>query len=134
MALSMRRRPAAPPLLRTAFLLGAVLAAAGLSSCADSAGAPVPSVEGSWGNTTDSSAPSLDFASDGRVTGFDGCNTLLGRWDQEGSSVELKDVTSTLVGCPGVDTWLSEAAAAEVDGETLSLFNNDGGAIGTLQR
>lgn len=78
--------------------------------------------------------PSLVFESAGRFSGTDGCNTLMGRWDQEGSSVELTDVTSTLVGCIGVDTWLSDAAAAEVDGETLALFNNDGDPIGTLQR
>ncbi len=132
MAVSMRRRPAAP--LRSAAMLGAVLAAAGLSSCADSAGTPSSSVEGSWGNTEDSGMPSLVFESGGRVNGTDGCNALMGRWDQKGSAVELKDMTSTLVGCIGVDTWLSDAATAEVDGESLALFNNDGDPIGTLQR
>ena len=78
--------------------------------------------------------PSLVFESGGRVNGTDGCNALMGRWDQKGSAVELKDMTSTLVGCIGVDTWLSDAATAEVDGESLALFNNDGDPIGTLQR
>lgn len=119
---------------RGAVLLAAALGAGLLSSCTDSAGTSAASVEGSWGNTEDSGMPSLVFESGGRVNGTDGCNTLLGRWDQEGSSVELTDVTSTLIGCPGVDTWLSEAAAAEVDGETLSLFNSDGDPIGTLER
>ncbi|MCC3265926.1 META domain-containing protein [Arthrobacter gengyunqii] len=119
---------------RGAILLAAALGAGLLSSCAGSAGSPDSSVEGSWGNTEDSSMPSLVFESAGRFSGTDGCNTLMGRWDQEGSSVELTDVTSTLVGCIGVDTWLSDAAAAEVDGETLALFNNDGDPIGTLQR
>ncbi len=61
----------------------------------------------------------------------------MGRWDQNGSSVELKDSSSTVVGCPDLDdgdTWLSGAAAAEIDGDVLSLFNSDGDPIGTLQR
>lgn len=134
MALSTRRRPAGPFLLRATLLLGAVLAAAGLSSCADSAGAPVPSVEGTWGNTSDSSAPSLDFASDGRVTGTDGCNRLMGRWTQDGTEVTIIDLAATMMFCQDVDTWLSAAFTAEIDGETLAVFNEDGEPIGTLER
>ena len=133
MALSVRRLPA-PLLLRTTVLLGAVLAASMLSSCADSAGAPVPSVEGAWGNTDDSSAPSLDFASDGRVTGTDGCNRLMGHWAQDGTAVTISDLASTMMFCQEVDTWLSAAATAEIDGKALAVFNEDGEPIGTLER
>ena len=134
MALSTRRRPAERRLLRTALLLGAVLAAAGLTSCADSAGAPVPSVEGTWGNTADSNAPSLDFASDGRVTGTDGCNRLMGQWAQDGTLVTISNLASTRMFCQDVDTWLSAAFTAEIDGDTLAVFNEDGEPIGTLER
>ena len=135
MAVRIRRRAAMPR--RTAVMMGAVLAAAGLASCADSAAAPGSSVEGSWGNTADSSSPSLDFDSGGRFSGTDGCNDLTGGWDQNGSTVDMKDTTSTAVGCPDLEDggdWLSAAAAAEVDGEVLELFNSHGDPIGTLQR
>ena len=120
--------------MRAAFLISAVLAAGALSSCAGSAAVSGPSVEGRWGDTRNTSSPSLDFSADGRVSGTDGCNTLTGRWEQDGASVSLDGVTSTLIGCPGVDTWLSAAAAGEIDGENLALFNDDGDPIGTLQR
>ena len=115
-------------------LAAALLAVAALASCADSPGSGTPSVEGSWGDTDNSSAPSLDFASDGRVSGTDGCNRLMGFWTQDGAAVTLKDMASTLMACQGVDTWLSAAATAEIDGDTLALFNGNGDPIGTLQR
>ncbi|WAP52148.1 META domain-containing protein [Arthrobacter sp. ATA002] len=112
----------------------ALLATGALASCADSPGSGTPSVEGSWGDTSNSSAPSLDFASDGRVNGTDGCNHMMGSWTQDGSSVVLSDMATTLVACMDVDTWLSAAATAEVNGDTLELFDGDGEPIGTLQR
>lgn len=115
-------------------LAAALLAVVSLASCADSPGSGTPSVEGVWGDTGDSSAPSLDFAPGGRVNGTDGCNHMMGGWTQDGASVTLDEMTSTLIGCPDVDTWLSAAATAEVDGETLELFDASGNPIGTLQR
>lgn len=111
-----------------------VAAAALLASCADSSGSPAPSVEGSWGDVSDSSAPSLDFAAGGRVSGTDGCNRLMGHWTQDGATVTLIDMASTMMFCQEIDTWLSTAATAEIDGETLALFNENGDQIGTLQR
>ena len=115
-------------------LAAALLVVAALASCADSPGSGTPSVEGTWGDTGDSSAPSLDFVSDGRVSGTDGCNRLMGHWTQDGASVALKEMASTLMACQDVDTWLSAAATAEVDGDTLALFNSNGEPIGTLRR
>jgi heat shock protein HslJ len=123
-----------------------LVAAALLASCADSPGSPgssdspgsagasVPSVEGIWGDVSDSSAPSLDFAAGGRVSGTDGCNRLMGHWTQDGATVTLIDLASTMMFCQEIDTWLSAAATAVVDGETLALFNENGDPIGTLQR
>lgn len=115
-------------------LAATMLAVAALASCADSPGSGTPSVEGTWGDTSDSRAPSLEFASDGRVSGTDGCNRMMGFWTQDGTAVTLKDMASTLMACQGVDTWLSAAATAEIDGDTLDLFNGNGDPIGTLQR
>ena len=36
--------------------------------------------------------------------------------------------------CEGVDTWLVGATAAEVDGDSLVVFNEAGDQIGTLPR
>lgn len=115
-------------------LAAALMAVAAVASCAESPGSGAPSVEGAWGDTGDSSAPSLEFADDGRVSGTDGCNQLMGHWTQDGASVALADMTATLVGCMDVDTWLSDAATAELDGDTLALFSEDGEPIGTLSR
>lgn len=115
-------------------LAAALLVVASLASCADGAASEAPSVEGTWGDTGDSSAPSLEFAPGGRVSGTDGCNDMMGTWAQDGTTVTLDEMTSTLIGCPDVETWLSDAATAELDGETLELFASDATPIGTLQR
>ena len=134
MALNARFALRAPLVLRTSVLLSAGLAVGLLASCGDSAGAPVPSVEGTWGNVDDSRAPSLEFASSGRVTGTDGCNRLMGDWTQDGTAVTISALASTMMYCQEVDTWLSAAATAEIDGESLAVFNVDGEPIGTLER
>lgn len=123
-------------LLPAAGLALALLAAGMLASCADTAGSGsgTPSVEGSWGDTSDTRAPSLEFAADGRVNGTDGCNRLMGDWTQDGTTVTISHLASTMMACLDVDTWLSAAATAEVDGETLAVFNIDGEPIGTLRR
>ena len=134
MALTLRPVLRVPLRLRASVLISAGLAVGLLASCADSAGAPIPSVEGSWGNTEDSSQPSLEFGSNGRVTGTDGCNRLMGNWTQDGASVTIGELASTMMFCHDVDTWLSSAATAEIEGETLAVFNEAGEPIGTLQR
>lgn len=118
---------------RTGILLAAAML---LASCADTPGSPAPSVEGSWGDTNDSSSPSLEFAAGGRVSGTDGCNRLMGHWAQDGTSVTLSGMAATMMYCEGVDTWLSAAATAEIDadGGSLALFNEAGDPIGTLER
>lgn len=90
-------------------------------------------VIGQWGGASEG-APVLSFAPEGRFNGHDGCNTLTGSWTGSGQAFELHEMTMTLIGCPGIDTWLSRAAAVEVDGETLRVTDKDGKDIGTLPR
>ncbi|MFB9815653.1 META domain-containing protein [Paeniglutamicibacter sulfureus] len=90
-------------------------------------------VIGQWGGAPEG-APVLSFAPEGRFNGHDGCNTLTGSWTGSGQAFELHEMTMTLIGCPGIDTWLSRAAAVEVDGETLRVTDKDGKDIGTLPR
>jgi heat shock protein HslJ len=90
-------------------------------------------VIGQWGGASEGS-PVLSFAPEGRFNGHDGCNTLTGSWTGSGQAFELHEMTTTLIGCPGMDTWLSRAAAVEVDGEILRVTDKDGKDIGTLPR
>ena len=88
-------------------------------------------VVGQWGGMTEGS-PVLWFSDTGRFNGNDGCNSFGGTWVANGDRIELKDMTMTLVACPGMDTWLSSAAAVRVKGDTLHVTNADGREIGTL--
>ncbi|MFL4474368.1 META domain-containing protein [Paeniglutamicibacter sp. MACA_103] len=90
-------------------------------------------VIGQWGGATEGS-PVLWFAPKGRFNGHDGCNSLTGTWAGSGQGIELRDVARTLIGCPGMDTWLSRARFVTVDGETLRVTDKDGKGIGTLPR
>ncbi|WP_411734458.1 META domain-containing protein [Paeniglutamicibacter sp.] len=90
-------------------------------------------VIGQWGGATEGS-PVLWFAPGGRFNGHDGCNSLTGTWSGSGQEFELRDMTMTLIGCPGMDTWLSRATEVRVDGETLRVIDKDGLDIGSLPR
>lgn len=70
----------------------------------------------------------------GRFNGNDGCNSFSGTWVADGANAVLKDLTQTLVGCPGMDTWLSSAATVQVMGQSLLVTNAEGKEIGTLPR
>ena len=67
---------------------GAVLALLMLAGCAgeegEARGGSVDPV-GTWGDTTDTTAPSLDLADDGSFSGTDGCNQLNGSWSVDES-------------------------------------------------
>lgn len=118
-----------------------VLAAAALTACASNAGTdatePVDPV-GTWGDASASSEPSLVLADDGKLTGTDGCNRLMGSWSTDesdaGDAVSFVDVASTRKMCEDVDTWLSKLATGTIAGETLTILDADGAEIGTLER
>ena len=76
----------------------------------------------------------LWFAPGGLFNGHVGCNSLTGRWMEAGRGFELRDMTMTLIGCPGMDTWLSGATFVTVDGESLRVADKGGKTIGTLPR
>lgn len=105
----------------------AVLALTGCSSAA-------PSAVGSWGDAAQTNQPSLELSKDGKVTGTDGCNRLMGGYSEEGGTVQFKQLASTMMFCEGVDTWLSKASTATVSGDTLTINDEAGAEIGTLKR
>ncbi|WP_258067932.1 META domain-containing protein [Pseudoclavibacter sp. RFBB5] len=103
-----------------------------LTGCA----APAASAAGTWGtpNSSGQGEPGLNLADDGKVTGNDGCNRLMGEWTETDGTVEFGALASTMMFCEGVDTWLLGASTAEVDGDSLVVFNEAGDQIGTLPR
>ncbi|MCD2443666.1 META domain-containing protein [Agromyces sp. SYSU K20354] len=117
---------------------GAVFALLVLAGCAGvqgSAGGGSVDAAGTWGDTSDSTAPSLELADDGSLSGTDGCNTLNGSWSvDEADHVQFEDVATTLMACEGVDTWLSGLSEATVSGDTMTVLGQDGAEIGTLER
>lgn len=103
------------------------------------AGSPRGAFVGEWvGETAGAEGPrevSLHLGDDGRVSGTDGCNRLIGGWHMDGDAAALDDLASTLMFCEGVDTWLSTAARAEVAADgSLRVFDGSGAEIGALAR
>ena len=126
---------------RPLMVLGILLPALLLAACGDAPGSGGDAdgggaidVTGAWGDTATSDAPSLEFDPNGRVSGTDGCNLLMGFWSIEGTRITLRDMASTMMFCQDVDTWLSAGAAAEVDGSTLRIYDQSGTEIGVLER
>ena len=133
--------------MRPRYLILALALALGLSACATDAGSgstgsdPASSgsdstegVEGTWGNPENTREPSLNLASDGRLSGTDGCNRLMGSWTLEDGKVVFSEMGMTMMACPDVDQWLGMAATAVQETDTLRIYGTDGTEIGTLTR
>jgi heat shock protein HslJ len=124
-------------MLRFSALTGALLVAATLAiaGCATNAGpGAAPDPIGTWGAPSESTEPSIVLAADGTLTGTDGCNRLTGAWSMDGTTVTFEHVATTRMFCEGVDTWLSELAAATIADETMTVLDESGAEIGTLPR
>ncbi|MET8777933.1 META domain-containing protein [Nocardia sp. NPDC004654] len=75
---------------------------------------------------------SLQFT-DGTVIAYAGCNTISGAVTLDEHVLRVDELASTLIGCPGdladadqwVDTLLSSAPTWQLDGDTLTLKNNE---------
>lgn len=104
------------------------LVLASCSSATDDA-SPV----GTWGVDAPGE-PQLVLAEDGNLSGTDGCNRLVGSWEQVGDRLELSPLASTMMFCDGVDAWLGAATALEIDSQTAHVFDADGAELGTLER
>jgi len=91
-------------------------------------------VVGTWGEPDVEGQPSLVLGEDGSLGGNDGCNTLFGDYTVEGDTVTFGVIGSTMMFCEGVDTWLTSASTAKLDGDTLVISDESGAEIGTLTR
>ena len=116
-------------------LLGASLTACSSSDDSGS-GSTLTSgdVTGEWAQKDSDPLVDLELVKDGSVTGSDGCNTMNGTWKIDGSSVDFGAFAATMMACDGVDTWLSGAASATVDGDQMTVLDDKGKSIGTLQK
>lgn len=103
----------------------AILALAGCTAA--------PGYAGTW-EGSGKQAPSLEIEDGGAFSGNDGCNTLMGEGVVEGEAFNFGQFASTRKLCEDVDTWLSLASSATVDGDTLTVLDRDGDKIGTLKR
>lgn len=88
---------------------------------------------GGWGQTG-SGQPSLTITDDGSFQGTDGCNRLTGKGSISGDVFGFGAIASTSMACSGVDTWLSQADTAKVDGTVLVVYTKGGDKIGSLPK
>lgn len=88
---------------------------------------------GSW-ISNEPGTPHLNFASDGSVTGSDGCNGISTRFNVDGDTARLDPSMGTLMACQGVDDWLRGVKEVRIDGDELRVFDGSGAEIGTLHR
>lgn len=70
----------------------------------------------------------------GTVSGTDGCNGVQGEFHVDGDTASIDRGPGTLKGCPDIDTWLKGVTVVVLDGDTLSIQNDDGEELGTLTR
>lgn len=110
--------------LGAALILGTMIP---LSGCASSDPSPV----GTWG---DPDVAYLELGEDGTLSGSDGCNRLSGTWRADGTAVTFVGVTVTLRACVDVDDWLSRLDTADVDRDSMTVFDPGGEQIGVLDR
>jgi putative lipoprotein len=75
-----------------------------------------------------------------RVEGMSGCNRLTGSYKLDGDKLTFGQMAGTMMACPqGMDTEqqflqaLSQVAKWKVTGDTLSLLDNAGTTLGTLE-
>ena len=88
---------------------------------------------GQWVESDDEGAPFLSLSADGRFSGNDGCNNLMGDWEMlEDGTVEFGPAASTKMACEGVETWLGALALARIQGSVMTLQDADGVVIGQL--
>lgn len=100
----------------------------------DSAVGPQGLPIGYWVEEATPESPFLSIAADGRFTGNDGCNNLVGTWvaGADDQSVDFGGVGMTLMACEGVDQWLSGLARGRVIGGVMTIEAADGTVLGQL--
>lgn len=77
----------------------------------------------------------LTFHPDGSVTGSDGCNAILSRYQVHGISAQIDPFASTLMACIGSsNTWLTSTTSVDFLGPVLVVHGQQGLVTGVLVR
>ncbi len=95
------------------------------ASAAPSAAGPPTELPGtSWvlkgisGTELGTGVPTIDFGTDGTVSGSAGCNTFNGTYTVDGSSISFGPLASTKMACPVADMAVETAFLAGLSGAT----------------
>ena len=88
---------------------------------------------GKW-TSPEKGDPFLEFAEDGSLEGSDGCNAIVTSWKAEGDEIAIDSFMSTQKACAGVDTWLSKASTATIEGNVMKVKDSNGKVIGGLEK
>jgi len=115
-----------------------------ISACTAKNEGSTASLIGSWKVTSYSRADvltpavtdteaGLTFKDDGTVTGSSGCNGFGGSYTVEDDKITFSEITSTLMACDdarmaqegAVHQVLTDTATFKIEGNTLTLTNND---------
>jgi len=130
------------------YLITLLVICLGLSACSAKNAEPSASLIGSWKLTSYGSAASptpavagaggeLTFSNDGKVTGNSGCNGLGGNYKVDGDKITFDQIISTLMACDdprmkqegAVHQVLNDTASFKIEGNTLTLTNNDNALV-----
>lgn len=84
--------------------------------------------------------PHVVFNAEGRLSGSDGCNRLMGGYEVEGRRIELSELATTMMACPqGMEqadqfrAALGRAATYRIAGSHLELYNDDGDLLARFE-
>lgn len=136
-------RPGSMRLLRSSLLVLAgllvlvLVAGTALAGSAEAAPGAREDLVGRWVPADDAAEGRafVEFAAGGTWTGSDGCNRTRGTGElgPDGTFAGTSG-PSTMIGCENVPiaAWLSDAARAEFDGDTLVLRDASGAETGRL--
>ncbi|UVI37536.1 META domain-containing protein [Brevibacterium spongiae] len=103
------------------------------SSESPSEGADSLDPVGKW-TSPEAGDPFLEFAEDGSLEGSDGCNAIVTTWKAENEEIVIDSFMSTQKACAGVDTWLSKASTATIEGDVMKVKDSNGKVIGGLEK
>lgn len=126
------------------YLITLLIICLAISACTAKNEGPAASLIGSWKLTSYSRADvltpavtdteaGLTFKDDGTVTGSSGCNGFGGSYTVEDDKITFSEITSTLMACDdprmaqedAVHQVLTDTASFKIEGNTLTLTNND---------
>ena len=88
---------------------------------------------GKW-TSPEKGDPFLEFADDGSLNGSDGCNAIVTTWEVKDDEIVIDSFMSTQKACAGVDTWLSKASSATIEGTVMKVKDSNGKVIGGLEK